>query len=77
MSKLLYLLAAISITTPAAAQLQNPDFENWESPVIFDPAPYNNPVGWKNVRAGPGFAPRTGSFLSVRAVTNRAIGAKN
>ncbi len=49
MSKLLYLLAALSITTSAAAQLQNPDFENWESPVVSDAAPYNNPVGWRNV----------------------------
>lgn len=46
MSKLLHLLAALSVSTSAAAQLQNPDFENWQSPVIFDAAPFNNPVGW-------------------------------
>lgn len=46
MRKLFYLLAAISTTTPVAAQLQNPDFENWQSPVVFDVAPNNKPVGW-------------------------------
>lgn len=62
MSKLLYLLAAISITTPAAAQLQNLDFENWESPVVFDPSPYNNPVGWKNVNKWFGTEHAVSSF---------------
>lgn len=46
MKKLFIMLAAISYTLAAKAQLQNPDFENWNYTVTFDDPAQNLPTGW-------------------------------
>jgi len=55
MEKLLYLFAAIVITTSAAAQLQNLDFENWDYSVTFADPAMNLPTGWTCTNRWYGF----------------------
>lgn len=72
MSKLLYLLAAISITTPAAAQLKNLDFENWNYTVTFDDPAQNLPTGWKCTNRWFGYEEAQFTDKMVRPVDSGA-----